>query len=133
MSLSKSHSVSNTKPRPGRRGGFGIEPLRDHERRRHIVKALFNDDELELLNMYRGEVKRSEYLRSASIGKLRPQPPAAINCEAWLTLSKAAGNLATLAVAARAGAYIEDEKILDGIRAFRNSLFTDFGNEPEGN
>jgi hypothetical protein len=131
MSLSKSHSLSAVKPRPGRRGGFGIEPLSDAERRRHIVKVLLNDDELDQVDSARGSITRSEYLRSSAVGKLRPQPVPETTRQALFILSKVAGNLATLAVAARAGEYVAEEKILDGIRAFRTALFANFETEVE--
>jgi hypothetical protein len=113
-----------TKSRPGRRGefGFGKGSLPVDERRSIRVEVLLNAEEAKLLDEYRGKIPRSEYLRSAGIGKLRPMPVPKINQEAWFTLSKSAGNLATLAKFAAEGVPIEFDQIRREVNEFRRLI-----------
>jgi hypothetical protein len=81
-----------------------------------------NDHELYLLDERRGKYGRGEYLRLAFYGELPPQAPSAINRQAWLALSKVAGNLATMATAMRRGDYIPLDQIKTEIEDFRREL-----------
>lgn len=52
----------------------------------HCVSVRLNKEELELLNASRGDKRKGEWLRMASLQKLPPAIPA-INLEVWQSLS----------------------------------------------
>jgi hypothetical protein len=81
-----------------------------------------NKDELALLDNRRGKYTRGEYLRRSFLRSLPRSPPPEINREAWLALSKVAGNIATIATAMRTGEYIPLDQIKAEIEAFRREL-----------
>ena len=92
------------------------------EKRTHCVSCRMNDSEIAVLDQRRGKYARGEYLRLAFNSALPPAAPPAINREAWLALSKVAGNLATMAVAMRGGEYIPLDEIKAEIEDFRRQL-----------
>lgn len=77
----------------------GPQPLADDLKRDHCVSVRLHAGELAWLDEQRGPVRmgRGEYLRSAALGKLPPQPAPEINRGAWLELSRSAANLNQLA------------------------------------
>ena len=92
-------------------------------KREHCVSSRFNAAELVRLDEARGQMQRGEYLRSAAFGML-PAPIPAINLEAWQVLSKVAGNLATVAMAMRAGEYKHLDEIQHAVDALRMALIS---------
>ena len=81
-----------------------------------------NDSEIAILDERRGKYTRGEYLRLVFTEAPPPAAPPAINREAWVTLAKAAGNLATLATAMRGGEYVLLDDINSAIADFRRQL-----------
>ncbi|MCO5784665.1 ATP-binding protein [Citrobacter meridianamericanus] len=79
---------------PGRsaRGKFHTDKLPRHEIRTHCVSVRLNEEELNILNDKRGEYKKGEWLRMASLNTLPPVLPE-INREAWVMLGKLAQEL----------------------------------------
>ncbi|EBR5511662.1 hypothetical protein B8133_25185 [Salmonella enterica] len=63
--------------------------------RTHCVSARFNHEELQLLNMKRGDKSKGEWLRLASLDKLPLSVPA-INIEAWKSLAEISQKLNNL-------------------------------------
>jgi hypothetical protein len=90
--------------------------------RTHCVSSRMSTEELALLDERRGKYARGEYLRLAFLKSLPPAPVPALNREAWLVLSKCAGNLETLATAMRGGDYIPLDLIKDAVEDFRREL-----------
>lgn len=85
------------------------------------VKTMFTSDELAAVSAQAGSIQIGKYLRMCA---LQSQPPAVpeLNREAWLVLSKVAGNLATIAGAMRGGDYVEISDIREEISEFRAAL-----------
>ncbi len=90
--------------------------------RTHCVSSRLSKEEIALLDERRGKYARGEYLRLAFLRSLPPAPVPAINREAWLALSKVAGNLETLATAMRGGEYIPLDQIKEAVEDFRMEL-----------
>jgi len=66
-----------------------FKPISDNQSqslRIHCVSVRLNKEELELLNSSRGDKRKGEWLRMASLQKLPPAIPA-INIEAWQSLT----------------------------------------------
>ncbi|EAA7928189.1 hypothetical protein ID86_00905 [Salmonella enterica subsp. enterica] len=63
-----------------------VSELRSQSLRTHCVSVRLNTEELELLNASRGDKRKGEWLRMASLQKLPPTIPA-INLEVWQSLS----------------------------------------------
>ncbi|MFX2704523.1 hypothetical protein V6216_22215 [Enterobacter hormaechei] len=66
-----------------------FKPISDNQSqslRIHCVSVRLNKEELELLNASRGDKRKGEWLRMASLQKLPPAIPA-INIEAWQSLT----------------------------------------------
>lgn len=66
-----------------------FKPISDNQSqslRIHCVSVRLNKEELELLNASRGDKRKGEWLRMASLHKLPPAIPA-INIEAWQSLT----------------------------------------------
>jgi hypothetical protein len=100
----------------------GPEPLDDP--RDHCVSSRLNDAELAQLDRQRGSLARGEYLRCAALDELPPTIPA-INREAWVELSKAAGNLNQIAKRLNEERGISEsqfEKVVSELREFRSAL-----------
>lgn len=79
---------------PGRsaRGKFYSDKLPRHEIRNHCISVRLNEKELNTLNDKRGEYKKGEWLRMASLNTFPPVLPE-INREAWVMLGKLAQEL----------------------------------------
>ncbi|EAM1407078.1 ATP-binding protein [Salmonella enterica] len=78
--------------RVSRRGKFHTEKLPDNEIRYHCVSVRLNEEELILLDSKRGQYKKGEWLRMASLDKLPPVLPE-INREAWIKLGSLSQDL----------------------------------------
>lgn len=78
--------------RVSRRGKFHTEKLPDNEIRYHYVSVRLNEEELILLDSKRGQYKKGEWLRMASLDKLPPVLPE-INREAWIKLGSLSQDL----------------------------------------
>lgn len=65
--------------------------------RTHCISVRLNNEELQLLNLKRGDKSKGEWLRMASLQKLPPVIPA-INTEAWKALSDISQKLNRIAV-----------------------------------
>ncbi|BDN96070.1 hypothetical protein ACOTXZ_19855 [Enterobacter cloacae complex sp. LZL004] len=66
-----------------------FKPISDNHSqslRIHCVSVRLNKEELELLNASRGDKRKGEWLRMASLQKLPPAIPA-INLQVWQSLS----------------------------------------------
>lgn len=74
--------------RVSKRGKFHTDKLPDNEIRSHCISVRLNEEELIILDSKRGQYKKGEWLRIASLNKLSPVLPE-INREAWVKL----GNL----------------------------------------
>ncbi|MFV4767953.1 MULTISPECIES: ATP-binding protein [Citrobacter freundii complex] len=74
------------------RGKFNTDKLPKHEIRTHCISVRLNEEELNILNDKRGEYKKGEWLRMASLNTLPPVLPE-INREAWVMLGKLAQEL----------------------------------------
>ena len=74
--------------RVSKRGKFHTDKLPDNEIRSHCISVRLNEEELIILDSKRGQYKKGEWLRIASLNKLPPVLPE-INREAWVKL----GNL----------------------------------------
>ncbi|EEG3080491.1 ATP-binding protein [Salmonella enterica] len=74
--------------RVSKRGKFHTDKLPDNEIRSHCISVRLNEEELIILDSKRGQYKKGEWLRMASLNKLPPVLPE-INREAWVKL----GNL----------------------------------------
>lgn len=74
--------------RVSKRGKFHTDKLPDNEIRSHCISVRLNEEELTILDSKRGQYKKGEWLRIASLNKLPPVLPE-INREAWVKL----GNL----------------------------------------
>lgn len=74
--------------RVSKRGKFHTDKLPDNEIRNHCISVRLNEEELIILDSKRGQYKKGEWLRMASLNKLPPVLPE-INRDAWIKL----GNL----------------------------------------
>lgn len=74
--------------RVSKRGKFHTDKLPDNEIRSHCISVRLNEEELIILDSKRGQYKKGEWLRMASLNKL-PPVLREINREAWVKL----GNL----------------------------------------
>ncbi|MDM3359263.1 ATP-binding protein [Citrobacter sp. Cb004] len=75
-----------------RRGKFYTDKLPHNERRTHCVSVRLNKKELIILDSKRGQYKKGEWLRMASLNKLPPVLPE-INREAWIKLGRLSQDL----------------------------------------
>lgn len=74
------------------RGKFHTDKLPQHEIRTHCISVRLNEEELNILNNKRGEYKKGEWLRMASLNTLPPVLPE-INRAAWVELGRLAQDL----------------------------------------
>ncbi|HBM7602271.1 TPA: ATP-binding protein [Enterobacter asburiae] len=81
-------SIDDDITRVSKRGKFHTDKLPDNEIRSHCISVRLNEEELIILDSKRGQYKKGEWLRMASLNKLPPVLPE-INREAWVKL----GNL----------------------------------------
>ncbi|MCO5784651.1 ATP-binding protein [Citrobacter meridianamericanus] len=79
---------------PGRsgRGKFNTDKLPHQKIRTHCVSVRLNEEELNILNNKRGEYKKGEWLRMASLNAL-PPVLSEINRAAWVELGRLAQDL----------------------------------------
>lgn len=78
--------------RVAKRGKFHTDKLPPDEVRTHCVSVRLNEEELNILNDKRGEYKKGEWLRMASLNKLPPVLPE-VNREAWIAFGKLSQDL----------------------------------------
>ena len=78
--------------RLSRRGKFHTDKLPPDEIRSHCVSVRLNEEELTILDSKRGQYKKGEWLRMASLNKLPPVLPE-INREAWIKLGSLSQDL----------------------------------------
>ena len=78
--------------RLSRRGKFHTDKLPPYEIRSHCVSVRLNEQELIILDSKRGQYKKGEWLRMASLDKLQPVLPE-INREAWIKLGSLSQDL----------------------------------------
>lgn len=101
----------------------------------HRIVSHLSASELAALDSRRGKCRRGAFLRIAALGRVpRRVPP--VNAEAARDLSRALGNLSTVATAMRAGHFAETETVRHLIAevgaALRGIKFDDGdGDEPE--
>lgn len=91
------------------------------ELRDHCVSVRLNPAELSILDQYRGRSRRGEALRMLAFTQL-PSPVPRLNQDAWVELSKSAGNLNQIAYKLNAGESVQIEEIREQLEAFRASL-----------
>lgn len=96
-------------------------PERVDDPRNHCVSTRLNLSELDQLDRQRGQMARGEYLRAAALDVLPPAIPA-INQEAWVHLSRAAGNLNQLARALNQNSDVSHDEIIQALKEFRAAL-----------
>lgn len=90
--MSKSIRHSEDISKVARRGKFHTKKMPQSEVRTHCVSVRLNEDELIILDSKRGQYKKGEWLRMASLNKLPPVLPE-INREAWTELGRLAQDL----------------------------------------
>lgn len=78
--------------RVSKRGKFHTDKLPDNEIRHHCISVRLNEEELIILDSKRGQYKKGEWLRMASLNKLPPVLPE-INHEAWIKLGSLSQDL----------------------------------------
>lgn len=78
--------------RRSRRGKFHTSRFSPDEVRTHCISVRLNEEELFILNSKRGQYKKGEWLRMASLNKLPPVLPE-INRDAWIMLGSLAQDL----------------------------------------
>ncbi|EBE8786114.1 ATP-binding protein [Salmonella enterica] len=86
--ISKEGDISKV----SRRGKFYTDKLTEKEIRHHCISVRLNEEELILLDRKRGQYKKGEWLRMASLNKLPPVLPE-INREAWIKLGSLSQDL----------------------------------------
>ncbi|EEV3841280.1 ATP-binding protein [Escherichia coli] len=74
------------------RGKFYTDKLPHQKIRTHCISVRLNEEEMNILNDKRGEYKKGEWLRMASLNVLPPVLPE-LNREAWVMLGKLAQEL----------------------------------------
>ncbi|EIT7319885.1 ATP-binding protein [Enterobacter hormaechei] len=78
--------------RVSKRGKFHTDKPPEKEIRHHCISVRLNDEELIILDSKRGQYKKGEWLRMASLNKLPPVLPE-INREAWIKLGSLSQDL----------------------------------------
>ncbi|MEG2431889.1 MAG: ATP-binding protein [Acinetobacter sp.] len=78
--------------RVSKRGKFHTDKLPDNEIRSNCISVRLNEEELIIIDSKRGQYKKGEWLRMASLNKLPPVLPE-INREAWVKLSNLSQDL----------------------------------------
>ncbi|EFU6783600.1 ATP-binding protein, partial [Salmonella enterica] len=78
--------------RISKRGKFHTDKLPENEIRLHCISVRLNEEELIILDSKRGQYKKGEWLRMASLNKLPPVLPE-INREAWIKLGSLSQDL----------------------------------------
>ncbi len=80
----------------------GPKPKPESEKRKHPVTCRLTDIEAVKVDERRGQMTRGEWIRTAAL-KRPPKIIPTVNREAWLALSKLAGNLNQIAKAVNQG------------------------------
>lgn len=78
--------------RVSKRGKFHTDKFPKNEIRHHCISVRLNEEELIILDSKRGQYKKGEWLRMASLNKLPPVLPE-INREAWIKLGSLSQDL----------------------------------------
>lgn len=78
--------------RVSKRGKFHTDKLPEKEIRHHCISVRLNDEELIILDSKRGQYKKGEWLRMASLNKL-PLVLPEINKSAWVELGRLSQDL----------------------------------------
>ncbi|EJH8728586.1 ATP-binding protein [Cronobacter malonaticus] len=78
--------------RVSKRGKFHTDKLPENEIRHHCISVRLNEEELIILDSKRGQYKKGEWIRMASLNKLPPVLPE-INREAWIKLGSLSQDL----------------------------------------
>jgi len=101
----------------------GPSPLPPDQLRQKRLSVYVTDSELVAIQIQARQVQMAPpaYLRAAGLNILPPTIPE-INRQAWATLAKAAGNLATISTAMRGGEYIQLEELRIAVNEFRQAL-----------
>jgi hypothetical protein len=108
------------RPKKSRRGR---KPLAKNDKRQHCLSVRVNAQEQAQIDTKRGKLTSGEFLRLAGLNALPPAPPATLNREAWVELSRAAANLNQIAKALNSGDFsVEAGQALDALREFRFAL-----------
>jgi len=99
-------------------GRRDLDPV---EVRDYCASVRLNPQELSQLDAVRGKHQRGEALRMLALTSL-PAPVPAINADLRADLGRALGNIATLAIAMRAGDYAQIDDIKSVIFEAREKL-----------
>ena len=78
--------------RVSKRGKFHTDNLPENEIRHHCISVRLNEEELIILDSKRGQYKKGEWLRMASLNKL-PLVLPEINKSAWVELGRLSQDL----------------------------------------
>lgn len=97
--------------------------VNENQNRTRRVKLSFTENEFNTLNSRRGSFCLATHIRQAALSEMPPAVPQ-INREAWISLSKVTGNLATLATCARAGQFINESEIMSELSSLRTQLIS---------
>ena len=102
---------------------YGPAPLPPEKVRGRRVSVYLSDAERELLTDRAQEVglRLPVYIRDAALDRLPPMIPA-LNQEAWVSLSRAAGNLNQIARAVRGGEAAQASEVRAALNEFRAAL-----------
>lgn len=93
-------------------GKRGPAPKPDEEKRGVRVSVYMAPAELAALDQRRGGMERSEFLRSAGLGRRLAAPIPAVNREVWAEMARIAGNLNQVARALNAGGQVHDADLV---------------------
>lgn len=99
----------------------GCEKLPADRKRTRCVSVRMNVSELAELDGKRGRIPRGEWMRFASENKLPPTIPA-INQDAWIELSRAAGNLNQVSRKLNSGDEVDVAELRQILADFRLKL-----------
>jgi hypothetical protein len=106
----------------------------EHKTRTNRIVSRLSCDELAALDSRRGKCRRGAFLRIAALGRV-PRHVPHVNQDTARDLSRALGNLATVATAMRGGHYAELETVRRLVAevgaALRGIRFEDGDDEPE--
>lgn len=99
----------------------GRKDLPESERRKWSVNVRFNDQELADLDQVRGHSRRAEALRLLAFSHF-PAPIPPVNADLRADLGRCLGNLATVAVIARGGQFVEADEVKKLVIELREKL-----------
>ena len=112
---------------------YGPSPLLPEKVRGRRVSVYLSDAERELLTGRAAQIglRLPAYIRDAALDRLPPMIPA-LNREAWVALSRAAGNLNQIARAVRGGGAAQAPEVRAALNEFRGALIGAQEVEDEG-